>query len=193
MKKRLSGPAYFLPVILLCRLFLFPATLASQPHYPYGFRNLPVTMGRTVPAYTAVQDSSRFLWIGTESGLLKYDGYRSVHYGFRHGDSTSLCHDHVNALLYCPEYGRMAVGTDAGVSVYDFSSDRFYTLKACGYRQVKSLLLDGDVLWVGTADGLLRFSCGKGLPERAQQDGKGPETGAGAYLPPGPSPSNDRN
>lgn len=165
MKKRLSGPAYFLPAILLCRLFLFPATLASQPHYPYGFRNLPVTMGRTVPAYTAVQDSSRFLWIGTESGLLKYDGYRSVHYGFRHGDSTSLCHDHVNALLYCPEYGRMAVGTDAGVSVYDFSSDRFYTLKACGYRQVKSLLLDGDVLWVGTADGLLRFSCGKGLPE----------------------------
>ena len=125
MKKRLSGPAYFLPVILLCRIFLFPATLASQPHYPYGFRNLPVTMGRTVPAYTAVQDSSRFLWIGTESGLLKYDGYRSVHYGFRHGDSTSLCHDHVNALLYCPEYGRMAVGTDAGVSVYDFSRDRF--------------------------------------------------------------------
>ena len=140
------------------------SVLSAQPDYPFGFRNLPVATGRPVPAYTAVQDSSRFLWIGTGNGLMKYDGYRSAVYRFRQGDTTSLCHDHVNALLYCPEYGKMVAGTDAGVSVYDFGSDSFYTLKACGYRQVKSLLRDGDDLWIGTADGLFRFRTPGGLP-----------------------------
>lgn len=104
------------------------------------------------------------MWIGTEYGLVRYDGHRTVAYRFRNGDTTSLCNDHVNTLLYSGETGRMAVGTDAGLSVYDFRSDRFYTVRQCGYRQVKSLLRDGDRLWVGTAEGLMYFSCRDGIP-----------------------------
>lgn len=167
--------------ILSCAAALLAgiATLAAQPDYPFGFRNLSLTEGRPVPAYAALQDNNNFLWIATEGGLLKYDGYRSEVYRFRHGDSTSLSHDHVNALLYCPEYGKMVAGTDGGVSVYDFMSDRFYTLKACGYRQVKALLRDGDDLWIGTADGLFRFRAHGGLPSADSE----PETVAGLPSP----------
>ena len=57
---------------------------------PSGFR-VPSGMEEyTSPAYAAVQDTSRFLWIGTDSGLLKYDGYDVYSYTFIPGDSRFL-------------------------------------------------------------------------------------------------------
>ncbi len=137
---------------------LFPVCgLASISEMPYGFRRPSGTENWTFPAYDAVQDDMRYIWIGTRNGLLRYDGYSEVSYRYREGDTTSLCNDHVNALLYCPDAGKMVVGTDVGVSVYDFGKDSFFTVESCGYSQVKSLLRDGNDLWIGTADGLLKM------------------------------------
>ena len=145
---------------------LSAATGTREHGRPYSFRRLPGTDG-IFSAYAMVQDSSRFLWVGTDMGLVRYDGYRCETYRYSAGDPASLCQDHVNALLYCPEGGYLVAGTDAGVSVYDFSRDEFFPLKACGYRHVKSLLRDGSAMWVGTAEGLLRFDVSEGglLPD----------------------------
>ena len=140
---------------------LSAAAGAREHGRPYSFRRLPGTDG-IFSAYAMVQDSSRFLWVGTDMGLVRYDGYRCETYRYSAGDSSSLCQDHVNALLYCPEYGNLVVGTDAGVSVYDFSRDEFFPLKACGYRHIKSILKDGRTMWVGTTEGLLRFDLSEG-------------------------------
>lgn len=148
---------------LILTILLMPSLVsAAQDRLPYGFRRLQGTDG-IFSAYAMVQDSSRYLWIGSDAGLVKYDGYRCEYYRYSAGDSTSLCQDHVNTLLYCPGYGKMVAGTDAGASVYDFSSDSFFQLKSLGYRHVKSLLADEDVLWVGTVDGLLRADVSAGL------------------------------
>lgn len=137
---------------------------------PSGFR-VPSGMEEyTSPAYAAVQDTSRFLWIGTDSGLLKYDGYDVYSYTFIPGDSRSLCNNHVSALLYFPDYGKMVVGTDVGVSVYDFGADSFASLQACGYRQVKTLLSDGDRLWIGTVEGLMCFDISQGISPEMKPD-----------------------
>ena len=131
--------------------------------YPFGFYRPEGLKECQYPVYAAVQDSSRFIWIGTESGLLKYDGYGILPYRFSPDDSRSLCNNHVSSLVYCHDYGSLIAGTDTGVSIYDFSSDSFSRLEACGYRQVKTLLRDGDVLWVGTAEGLLCFDISDGI------------------------------
>ncbi len=109
------------------------------------------------PAYAAVQDGSGYVWVGSETGLLRYDGCHVLRYQYDPEDAHSLCNNHVSALLYCPDSGKMVVGTDTGVSVYDFAADRFSTMPACGYRQVKTLLRDADTLYIGTVEGVMRF------------------------------------
>ena len=123
--------------VLFCCLVLAPVcglrAGAVRSPYPFGFYCPEGLKECRYPVYTAVQDSSRFIWLGSESGLLKYDGYGILSYRFSPDDIHSLCNDHVNSLVYCHDYGKMVVGTDAGVSVYDFASDTFSRLEACGY------------------------------------------------------------
>ena len=151
--------------LLLSAAPAFPvcADILPQSRLPYGFYCPEGLEECTSPVYAALQDSSRFIWIGSESGLLKYDGYGIVRYTFSPDDSSSLCNNHVSALAYSRDCGRMVVGTDTGVSIYDPLDDSFSNLSACGYRQVKTLLLDGDTLWVGTAEGLVCFDVSDGL------------------------------
>ena len=147
---------------VLCLSF-FCCPFICRAGLPSGFRVPEGTGEYTSPAYAAVQDSSKYLWIGTEDGLLRYDGRSVRPYTFRPDDEHSLCNNHVSSLLYCRDEGRMVVGTDAGVSIYDFEKDSFSTLAACGYRQVKALLRDGDSLWIGTAEGLMCFDISEGV------------------------------
>lgn len=152
-----------MPAVILMLL----ATVAGQDAMAgrlYGFYR-PAGMEKlTDAAYTALQDTSGYVWVGTRSGLLKYDGSHVYRYQFSRDDVHSLCNNHVSSLLYCPDFGKMVVGTDTGVSVYDFCKDSFSTLEACGYLQVKALLRDAGMLYVCTAGGLLRFSMGEEGP-----------------------------
>jgi ligand-binding sensor domain-containing protein len=45
-----------------------------------------------------IQDKQGFLWVGTQGGLVRYDGYKMKSYTTVKGDSTSLSSNSVNAL-----------------------------------------------------------------------------------------------
>ena len=153
--------------MLLATLLALP--VMGMPALPDGFYRPSGSETFDSPAYTALQDSLGYVWIGTQNGLLRYDGCHVLRYTYIPGDSRSLCNNHVNTLLYCPDSGRMVVGTDTGVSVYDFASDSFSTLSACGYLQTKALLRDEDTLYVGTVKGVLRFTLPDGKPDAGMQ------------------------
>ena len=157
--------------ILLSAAVFSSGTAAETSSRPTAFFK-PHGMDRfDDPVYTAFQDSCGYVWIGTEAGLLRYDGYHVRSYRYSHSDPHSLCNNHVSSLLYCPDAGKTIVGTDRGLSVYDFGRDDFFTVEACGYMQVKALLRDADTLYVGTADGALRFV----LPEGKISSGMSPD------------------
>ena len=128
---------YFLTISAIFLLFCAcPATAekAEISLLPLGF-HVPVGLeGYRSPAYAAVQDRYGYVWIGTETGLLKYDGFHVHTYKFIPGDPNTLCNNHVSALLYCPDTEQMIVGTDTGLSVYDFTTDSFSTVKAATDR-----------------------------------------------------------
>ena len=152
---------------------LLPLRLCAETTVrPSGFFKPHAMAEYDDPAYVAVQDSSGYVWIGTQTGLLRYDGCHVVRYQYSPEDPNSLCNSHVSSLLYCPDAGKMIIGTDAGVSVYDFLRDDFSTVSACGYLQVKALLRDADTLYVGTVDGILRFN----LPDGSIGAGMQPDT-----------------
>ena len=70
------------------------------------------------------QDQMGYIWIGTEFGLNRFDGYRFTSYLNNPQDSTSLGFNTVASLL-CDSDGRLWVGTTQGLQRYDPATDRF--------------------------------------------------------------------
>ena len=70
------------------------------------------------------QDRYGYMWIATENGLNKFDGYRFTTYYHHKGDSTSLGSNIVTSL-YQDKQGQLWVGTRTGLFRYNYESDDF--------------------------------------------------------------------
>jgi diguanylate cyclase (GGDEF)-like protein len=123
------------------------------------FRNYGHDQGMPHPVATAlVQGHDGFIWIGTQGGLARWDGYRFKAYKADPSVSGSLPDNWVQTL-YVDSAGRLWVGTTSGrLARYDSLHDRFDTvslgLKA-GQIHVAAIVDDGHGgLWIGTDDGL---------------------------------------
>lgn len=117
------------------------------------------------------QDSDGLIWIGTVSGLARYDGYRMQTYEERARGVPGLPDAYVRALLALPG-GGLLVGTNAGgLTRFDPSSNSFhdYPTGAGGLSDRKIYALawaqDGGV-WVATDRGLdhLNLKTGRVMP-----------------------------
>ena len=75
--------------------------------------------------YTIIQDSKGFIWIGTEDGLNRFDGYTFHSYRNIPRDETSIVNNYVYAL-YEDVDNRLWVGTETGISIYDRKSNSFH-------------------------------------------------------------------
>src|SRR5574344_1466148 len=74
------------------------------------------------------QDKAGYLWIGTEYGLNKFDGYRFTTYLHDDNDSTSV-HDNSITTLFVDKHVRLVVGSSQGLSIYDYDKDCFHIIK----------------------------------------------------------------
>ena len=70
------------------------------------------------------QDQIGYIWVGTEYGLNRFDGYRFVQYLRQPDDSTSLC-DNAVTNLYCDTDGNLWVGTSKGLQRYNYAKNSF--------------------------------------------------------------------
>jgi len=118
-----------------------------------------------------LQDRDGLIWIGSQTGLVSWDGYRSRQYIADPDVAGSLPAAFVNAL-HEDRQGRLWVGTDSGgLARLDKDSGRFASLAAgpqgLSSARVFSLADDGaDGLWVGTAQGLDRLHTSSGRVRR---------------------------
>ena len=157
--------------------FCLALAVHAAPRNP-RFANLSVDEGLPQENVTAVlQDRQGFVWLGTQAGLARYDGYRFVVHRSDPSDPGSLADNYVTALVEDPQ-GRLFVGTRGGLHRYDAARDRFERLdpkipgsRGLGSREIRALLGprpgsrpdDSDhALWVATADGLLRHDLASG-------------------------------
>jgi hypothetical protein len=153
----------------------------AAPPRTLRFEQLSVQDGLPQESVLAIaQDRQGFIWFGTQGGLARYDGYRTVIYQHALSDPYSLSQNWVRVLHVDPA-GRMWVGTDNGLDLFDPLAQRFTHYRPVepeqrgnGNRHVRAIVDDGaGGLWIGTADGLQRFDPATGqLHDVAQHAGR---------------------
>ncbi|HFA48717.1 MAG TPA: hypothetical protein ENJ95_06850 [Bacteroidetes bacterium] len=106
------------------------------------------------------QDSRGFVWIGTEDGLHKYDGYEFKIFRHIPGDSTSLSNNSIIGIAEDAS-GNLWIGTKSGLNFFEYETGTLTYLDSIdlSHSTITSLLFDlsNNSLWVGSEGGLDYF------------------------------------
>jgi signal transduction histidine kinase/DNA-binding response OmpR family regulator/streptogramin lyase len=141
----------------------------------FRFEHLSVDEGLAhSDAMAVTQDRAGFIWVGTNHGLDRYDGYELKPYALPVNPLNGLSANRIR-VLYADRAGQLWVGTErAGLSFYDADHDCFRSLAAqpvpVPARRLLRQLAQADVsslatdplgrLWVGTSQGLFMLTLG---------------------------------
>jgi ligand-binding sensor domain-containing protein/signal transduction histidine kinase/DNA-binding response OmpR family regulator len=127
------------------------------------FKHLTIDEGLSQnTAFCIFQDSLGFIWIGTEDGLNRFDGYEVRVFKNDPADPHSLCNNQVNTIVDDGR-GRLLIGTANGLSVFDPETEKFTNAAAedrpaSGSDYITSVVVASDrSIWVGSYEGLSRF------------------------------------
>ncbi|MES2775396.1 MAG: two-component regulator propeller domain-containing protein [Bacteroidota bacterium] len=111
-------------------LMILLAFLALEPQgQPVDFAHLNVEDGLSQNSVLAVaQDNDGFIWLGTRTGLNRYDGTRFVKYYIDPENRGTVSSNYIRALL-CDSQGNLWVGTATGLFLYDAQNNNFYKIE----------------------------------------------------------------
>lgn len=143
---------YFSLILLLILSYLAPCASASG----IRFRNINVGNGLSNNETNSIfKDSEGFVWIGTASGLNRYDGNEIRVFRHNPADSTSLLNNYVEDIFE-DSAERLWVRTAGVYSVYDPASETFSRLSEkqldeWGVEGVPNIIRSaGTDLWIAT-------------------------------------------
>ena len=153
-------------IFWMSALLAFPSTAADadasaawQPFSHVSFRHHTEEALRF--GTSLAQDRDGFLWLGTQTGLVRWDGFRVRRYVADPAREGSLPDGYIQSV-HVDAGGRLWIGTSAGgLARYDAARDRFAVIPAgpggLGHARVSSIVDDGaGGIWVGTGAGLGR-------------------------------------
>ena len=137
-----------LMMALLLLLWLKPEQL-----YAWRFFTAEQLSSTTISAAAVCQDAEGYIWVGTEYGLNRYDGYHFVSFLNNPADPASIGNNLVSTV-FCEPSGEVWIGTGKGLDLYNPSAHNFLHLRfpdGLKPRVTKILRLSGGELLVGTA------------------------------------------
>ena len=108
------------------------------------------------------QDQQGFIWLGTQAGLNRFDGYEFKQFFATPQTQNALAGNFINDFCLVEGLG-LWIGTSTGLSFYDFKRGGFRSYLQQFYPtipsdQVTSLACDAQQVLVGTqSDGVYRF------------------------------------
>ncbi len=133
-----------------------------------AFQSLPINF-----EYNGVRcilmDHKGYMWFGTDDGLVRYDGINLYLYESDPEDSTTLCHNAINALVE-DNNENLWIGTSIGLNLYNREMDNFIrvgslnsNLSRLNDNYITALCKDDkSLLWIGTfGDGVNVYDPGK--------------------------------
>ncbi|HKL14346.1 MAG TPA: two-component regulator propeller domain-containing protein, partial [Balneolaceae bacterium] len=108
--------------------------------------------------WTMMQDSKGFIWVGTNNGLARHNGYSTVSYEANSDDSTSISGNIVSKLIEYKE-SMFLVATNGGLDLFNPATEEFRllvppdSLPSMGAVS-DIILLDEQTLWIIATNGL---------------------------------------
>ena len=141
-----------------------------------------IAQNNEVPATSDVtalaEDGDGFLWVGSQLGLARWDGYHFRVYRPGAGIPDALPDNYIVALHADPK-GRLWIGTNSGgLALYDRDHDRFKIYAGgagdanrLSHVSVNAIADDGaGGLWVGTEGGLDQLDPATGVVRHLHHD-----------------------
>jgi len=122
---------------VICAGFALLATggYAQSTSPDYKFTHVNINHGLSHNQVNSIiKDKTGFLWIGTASGLNRFDGYSTRIFRTNPHDSTSIHSNDVNRLLEMPD-GKILVLASSELSVYDPAREKFDRSTSAAYQQ----------------------------------------------------------
>lgn len=156
-------------ILLLCVFIFITYTINAQKNI--SFEKITVEHGLSQSmVFSIAQDKQGLLWIGTQDGLNKYDGYRFNTFRFDPNNTRSISNSSVSSL-FCDSKNNLWIGTwGGGLNLFKPENNSFEKFQnepskkgSIGNNRISCILESsrGDI-WIGTAGGgLSKFILGK--------------------------------
>lgn len=154
------------------------------------FERLTVEDGLSASGvWTILQDSRGFLWLGTDEGLNRYDGYDVRIFRHDSEDATSLSGNEV-VRAFEDRHGTLWVGTSKGLNRFRRDIETFERFRhdpgdpaSLSHDFVLRIAEDKEGgLWVDTVDGLNLFDRESGTFTRYRHDPEDPASLSGSRI-----------
>ncbi|NOX18111.1 MAG: hypothetical protein GXO87_07505 [Chlorobi bacterium] len=163
--------------IIISSLFIFFA-VADAIGQQNKVRFYTVNDGLSQNTVQAVfQDSQGYLWIGTEDGLNRFNGYEFKKFYNIHNDSNSIIYPDITDVIE-PSFDRdvLWIGTRNGLSRYLKGERKFKNRKfdicensQSGFNEINALRESNyfeKTVWISTKNGLIKYSAKNNSFER---------------------------
>lgn len=178
----------WLTSLLLLAGLVIPGTAPADAtdQLPVVFEHLTTTDGLPQgTVFATLEDSQGFVWLGTQDGLVRYDGHRLVRYGYQRGAADELPGNFIQSLAEDAHHDLWIAVADGGLARWNRNTDRFTVYRhregipdSLASDSVVALAIDGEGrVWVGTRDaGLDVLDPGTGHIQHLQHDPARPDS-----------------
>jgi signal transduction histidine kinase/ligand-binding sensor domain-containing protein/CheY-like chemotaxis protein len=147
-------------ILVLCGWLLSSVVKAADVQ-PLILEHLTTTDGLPQgTVMTSLQDSQGFVWLGTEDGLVRYDGHDLFRYAYSAADPNSLPGNFIYQVVEDAGHDLWIAIKDAGIARWHRDSDTFTAYRhdpksasSIASDSVRAVLLDSrGLVWIGTTD-----------------------------------------
>lgn len=145
-------------ILILCSLKVFSQKITQ----PFAFRHINTTSGLSNNlVFDIIQDNDGYIWIATNNGLNKYNGYEFKVY-FNSSDSTSISSNIVQKLLLDLNED-LWVATNNGLNLFDKNTETFKRFPLLNddnsLIDIFNATLDkNNNIWFSYGDGIGKFN-----------------------------------
>lgn len=171
-------------------IFALPLILHAASLKPV-FENITILEGLSQSSVFCMrQDRQGFIWIGTEDGLNRYDGYGFSVFRPDPKDSSAIHSNNIRAIFEDPSGGLWIALRREGLNYFDFNTGKFSYFQhnpadstSIIADDISSMIVDSDgFLWIVTRSGVDRLKGGSGIFEHIEIE-KGGDNAIGIAAP----------
>jgi signal transduction histidine kinase/ligand-binding sensor domain-containing protein len=153
----MKGYLLFVSWLSVSWLFCISQKIQAQD-YDLAYQHITTENGLSNNfATTIIQDKKGFIWIGTQEGLNKYDGYSFKIYKANSEKEYHLNNNHITFLAEDITGNSMWIGTAIGLSKLNTQVDTIENISFFDKQRINYIYTDTEnTVWVATDKGVFR-------------------------------------